>query len=271
MAKRVFATFLTGNGSYLPGVLALDFGLKRVNSSYPLVVFTTSSIDKTVKEKLIRKKIKVIQVNSITPPDEIKKLNIASGFKRWNESFSKLEILKQSRFEKIIFLDADMLIKKNIDHLFDSPNLSAVAAGNSLRPSWIDLNSGLLVIQPSNELYKTAINCLNTLSKSNSLERYRAIGDQDILHLAFPEWPTNKKLHLSEKYNMLSYFMNKTIKNGYVNPQDISIIHFASSTKPWNYSIIDWIKILIRQLHYLSFFEFNATRDYLTLINKANY
>lgn len=124
------------------------------------------------------------QVEGIEAPAAIRRLNDARGFGRWNASFSKLRILSATEFEKIVLLDSDMLINRNIDCLFDRPHLSACVAGQAANPSWRDLNSGCLIIEPEANLCDCVMHTLGLLD-DETLASYQAIGDQDLLHLVF--------------------------------------------------------------------------------------
>ena len=68
--------------------------------------------------------------------------------------FSKLNIFKQTQFKKCIYIDLDMVITENIDYLFNKPVLSAVNSGGFIYKTWTKLNSGLMVFEPSLELYE---------------------------------------------------------------------------------------------------------------------
>ena len=48
----------------------------------------------------------------------IKEKNIKGNMAHWNNCFDKLLIFGMTEFDKLIFLDSDMYIIENIDHLF---------------------------------------------------------------------------------------------------------------------------------------------------------
>jgi len=68
----------------------------------------------------------------------------------WKQSFSKLRLWSLVQYEKIVMLDADILVIKNLDHLFleeeytAAPTWACTNANSPLKPS-----GGFWVIQPS--------------------------------------------------------------------------------------------------------------------------
>jgi len=56
-----------------------------------------------------------------------------------------------TEIDKWLFLDADMMIMKNIDHVFEYPHLTSALDGEyfNLWPGWDHFNSGVLLIEPN--------------------------------------------------------------------------------------------------------------------------
>lgn len=60
-----------------------------------------------------------------------------------------------TEYDKVIYLDSDMVVKQSIKRLFDLPHLSAVPDGEQFtgltddRPGF---NSGMIVFVPENQL-----------------------------------------------------------------------------------------------------------------------
>jgi hypothetical protein len=65
--KAAYATLLT-NTSYLPGVLVLEYTLRSVGSEYSLVVMATPTLPQEARDILARRRIKVIDIQSLQPP-----------------------------------------------------------------------------------------------------------------------------------------------------------------------------------------------------------
>ena len=105
------------------------------------------------------------------------------------------------KFDKIVFLDSDMLITSNIDFLFERPDFSACQAGRFLNPDWIRLNSGLMVIKPNEETLQGLMTQLPLTLKKYAAEG-KNVGDQDVINDFMPDWNSRVDLHLPECLNM---------------------------------------------------------------------
>ena len=125
--------------------LVLNYSLRQAGAKYPLVVLLVENLPRSVNDTLAASGIEVHPVASIPNPVPSKDRQ-----PHWNTTYTKLRIFGLD-FEKVIYVDADMLVCTNLDLLFSKPHLSAVNAGGQLPrlQDWIDLNSGLMVVEPS--------------------------------------------------------------------------------------------------------------------------
>jgi hypothetical protein len=68
----------------------------------------------------------------------------------WGMSLNKLRVFNLTQFRKVIFMDSDTLVLKNIDHLMREPYFSAPATfscHNRISPPRI--SGGFWVLEPS--------------------------------------------------------------------------------------------------------------------------
>ncbi len=258
-----YGTFYSGGG-YLPGVIALARSLKGVSSCVPLTVFADKGLGADQRALLERNGISVSVLDEVTVPDSVKRLNDVGGFSHWNRSFLKLRIFSQTDWSKIVLLDADMMVVRNIDALFDLPHMSAVVAGQGCHPDWIDLNSGLMVIEPEEGETDRMLDLLGGL-REEELAEYAGIGDQDVVQLAYPDWSGERRLHLPETYNLFSDCLARYLKLGIVDEESVRVVHFECSPKPWSYGWKDWARIFRRALRWGSTAEVSALRRYRSL------
>lgn len=227
--KYTYMTLL-GSDNYLKGTLALIKSLELQNTKYPITVLVTDNVSDRVKSVLDHKHINYIIADKVNISDNVRQRNIKSGFTNWSNTFSKLLIFGMTQFDKIVFLDSDMMVLKNLDHLFRKPHLSAVVAGKTYpgNEEWKDLNSGIMVIVPKEEEDKKLINSLENLPLKNGF------GDQDVLQAYYPSWKKDKSLHLEEEYNVFAkyepYFLSTYPE------KEIKVLHFVGKVKPWNMS-----------------------------------
>lgn len=259
--NETFATLLS-DASYLPGVIALHRSL-RLHSNKPFVCVCSQGIDDDVLGRLHNEGIEHIRLDkaSVTPPCEVNK----NGYSHWDKTFDKLLLWSLTQYDKIVYLDADMMVCAAVDDLFLHDGFSAVAAGQRLNHSWNRLNSGLIVIEPSGQTCRELIDTAGqTISRYS--ERRQSVGDQDVLNDYLPHWPEQTALHIDEGYNL--FFKHLTVYHrrfGYNFDRNIRIIHFIGQRKPWHDSRI---KQQLRMLKLLKQnpYALKPYRQYLSLM-----
>ena len=257
--ENTYGVFLSSS-SYLPGVLALSQSLNNVNSVHPLTVFMTSSSPELLDD-INNHGLRYIEVSPLQPPEAIREKNISAGFSRWNGTFAKLRVLEQIQFNKIVMLNADMMVNRNIDFIFDSPHMSAVAAGAKAHPGWEDLNSGFMVLEPSIAVFNQAMEILEDIGTSH-LEDFTALGDQDIFQRLMPDWITSTHLQLPESFNAFQDCLPSYERSGYLALKDAYVIHFECKPKPWDFRLGSWMPVIYRSLRWGSLAEIRALRQY---------
>lgn len=167
----------------------------------------------------------------------------------WKETLFKLKVFDLTQFDKIVFLDSDMLVLKNLDHLFDMPHMSSVAAGKELHPDWVKLNSGLMVIEPSHEEYLSLENMIDIVYRERT-SAGKGIGDQDVIQAYYDRlWAESEQLHLSSVYNTMLGYAGYLCKSGSISGlNDIYVYHFTGREKPWRNRLIEKIVIILKIL-----------------------
>lgn len=213
--------------SYVEGVVVLDRSLARSQARYPFLVLTTPNLASKTLQMLDRYGIQ----HQAIPPIELDTA-VQQHQSRWQWTYSKLQIFNQTQFEKLVYLDADMLVYENLDDLFERPHMSAVNAGGMLPEyaNWTEFNSGLMVIEPAAALYQDMLAKLPTLYLP-------AGGDQDFLNAYYPDWPTQPEKHLDHAYNIFHDHVDRYQQRfGYElggQRKPIKVIHYVGEQKPW--------------------------------------
>ncbi|KAG8760380.1 hypothetical protein FRC14_003237 [Serendipita sp. 396] len=118
MFKRVYMTLLS-NTAYLPGTLILYHSLQATKPKYPLIVLITPALPEDSKQMLERSGIETLLIDRFAPP--VNRFDPSKTFARFADIWTKVGVFGLEQFEKIVFLDSDMLVLKNIDELFDLP------------------------------------------------------------------------------------------------------------------------------------------------------
>ena len=232
--------------NYVFGALVLWKSLMDTQPKYPFHLLITPNLSKETMNLLEITKIKLIKINPIKNPI----LNDPSDRRYYN--YSKLNMWSLTQFDKIVYLDADMIILHNIDELFEKKNMSSTNSGGWLpdKNNWKEMNSGMIVLEPSATLFE------HMKSKVGLIEKEVGKGDQAFLHQYYHDWHEKTDLHLPHIYNIFDihlkgykknfgYYLDTNIQFNNKNYDDkrVKIVHFIGQKKPWN--IVDEIKARI--------------------------
>ena len=237
---RAYVTLLSTE-SYLPGVLALHESLRRTATPYPFATAVSAHIAPEIDFVLQRAGIIVrrIPVSTAIPKDMIEN----NG--HWGHTFDKVHLFGLAEFEKLVYVDSDMIVLENMDELFEKPHMSAVPAGLLVHKDWTRLNGGLLVIEPKEKLADGIFAMLPQALAEVAAMGLTASGDQDLLNAYYPAWRRTPELQLDQGYNMFQCYLDLHIEqHGFRLPrkfsksagdggQPIKIVHFIGARKPW--------------------------------------
>lgn len=116
--KRAYVTFLAGSGDYIKGAVGLAKGLRKVKSAYPLVVAVLPDVPEDHRQILESQGCIVREIEPVYPPENQTQFAMAY----YVINYSKLRIWEFVEYSKMIYLDADIQVYDNIDHLFDNPD-----------------------------------------------------------------------------------------------------------------------------------------------------
>ena len=98
------------------------------------------------------------------------------------DNFCKLHLWRLADYRRVVFLDADTLVVKNIDKLFDYPQFSAAPNLYETLADMHRLNSGVFVAAPSEATYQSMLERLDAPGK------FWRRTDQTFLESYFPDW-----------------------------------------------------------------------------------
>ncbi|KAF9069156.1 nucleotide-diphospho-sugar transferase [Rhodocollybia butyracea] len=258
MSRRAFVTLLT-KISYLPGVLVLDYGLKTSGTTYPLIVMATPTLEQEARDILDERHIEIYDIQPLMPASE--RHSVAEHDARFRDTWTKLRAFELKGFERVVLLDADMVVKRHMNELLemsladDEIAAAHVCACNPLKlahypddwipancahtavqnplglpPAWSptsprpygQLNSGTVVLNPSSALGEKIVHYLNTEDLRNF-----AFPDQDLLSAYF-----------KGKWQPLPWYYNALKSLRVIHPQlwddkEVRCIHYILKDKPW--------------------------------------
>lgn len=235
-----YVTLLT-NDDYFPGVVLLNETLKIVKAEYPLYVMITDDVPADTLKKLSKASINTIRIDKIPTPENIFNHNMSIDPRQamiWKDVLSKYQVMNLTQFEKIILLDCDLMILKNVDHCFNMKDMTAAVDGEytNLWPTWKHFNSGFMVIEPKKNRFEELIEFIKTFTdeKLNSIVDYMGkpylIADQEMLNLYNKDWYEDPERQLNKYYNIFPCHapqesIDDILSNGY-------FVHFVG-IKPW--------------------------------------
>ena len=98
------------------------------------------------------------------------------------DNFAKLRLWQMAEYDRVVFIDADAIVVRNIDRLFDYPEFSAAPNVYETLADFHRMNSGVFVAQPSDE---TFARMLDALDRPGVFWRRT---DQTFLESFFPDW-----------------------------------------------------------------------------------
>ncbi|KAJ5278996.1 hypothetical protein N7478_004368 [Penicillium angulare] len=213
----VYCTLLLSD-NYLPGAMVLAHSLRDNGTSSKLVaLFTPDTLRSETVNELRTVYDELIPVDPFvngTPanlwlmdrPDLI-------------ATFTKIELWRLTQYERIVYIDCDVVALRAPDELF-SLDVNFAAAPDV---GWPDcFNSGLMVLRPNMQDYYS----LKALAE-------RGISfdgaDQGLLNMHFRDWH-----RLSFTYNCTPSANYQYIPAYKHFQSTISLIHFIGSQKPWN-------------------------------------
>ncbi len=110
----VWTTLIT-NTNYLSGLLTLDYSLKKHKSKYPLVALYTDTFPQEGHQALDSRKIPKKRVKYLLPSVH----KDYSNDTRFYDCWSKLTPFSLVEYERVVQLDSDMLVLKNMDELME--------------------------------------------------------------------------------------------------------------------------------------------------------
>ncbi|WRT64568.1 uncharacterized protein IL334_001500 [Kwoniella shivajii] len=134
--EYAYCTLIT-RSSYLAGVIILAHTLAKHKTAYPLIVLYTSSLPtssiRALELEIPHTNLILHQVDPLLPR---KNVNVKLIAERFADTWTKLrvfELYKIGKWDKICYLDADMILCQNMDHVFSKslPDQDWIAANHA--------------------------------------------------------------------------------------------------------------------------------------------
>ena len=237
--KQVYVTAISTD-SYLPGALALDKNI-RDTCSYPLLVLVPPDLSEESYEKMRRRNVNFVIAEHIKAPEEVlRATNEHIWFAHWAKSLFKLRIFDLVEYDKIVFVDCDMMLLESVDEVFDLPNMSATIGAKSYpgNEEFVDFSSGFMVIEPRAGIAESMVALIPEVAAKKSV-----FGDQDVMQAYFSDWKENTEFILPETYNV--WFPHYQF---YAKKEPVKGVHFLGKKKPWMMSTYEALREYLKCL-----------------------
>jgi alpha-N-acetylglucosamine transferase len=229
---RAYVTLLT-NAGYLPGAVALANSLARTGTTADLVVLHTGGVDPGALAPLAARGARLARCGLLPTSDAFNAAHSRQvqhalapftkgekpAFHTPLDNFVKLR-LWQLPYARVVFLDADTLVLRNIDRLFDYPEFSAAPNVYESVADFRRLNSGVFTARPSAATFEAM------LARLDVPGAFWKRTDQTFLQTFFPDWqglPVYDNLLQYVWFNLPELWDWRLIK----------VLHFQYE-KPWD-------------------------------------
>jgi alpha-N-acetylglucosamine transferase len=224
--KCAYVALIYGDTVYFVGALTLAYSLKKRAPKWPVIAMITADVPKEQQKMLaaVYDEVRIIEHMPYHPSA----IDDKNG--RFQHVFTKLRCLEMEEFDKVLILDIDMIVMRNIDHLFEELPTPAACVrslktphGKAIKPGTM-INAGTMLIKPDAGEYKR-------------LERILQNPPRQYQGLRYPE-----QQFISREWNWyaMHYKYNyPPAMEGYVSTSlrlpdgDVYIAHFGSRLKPW--------------------------------------
>jgi glycogenin glucosyltransferase len=179
-----------------------------------------------------------------------------SHVKQWDENcgWTKLRLFELDSYDTILYIDADCLVVQDVSHLLQVDSSDTIkrfgllaAAPDIFPPD--KFNAGVLVLRPSRSVFDDMISRLpsEVATDNRQCTSYDG-GDTGFLNSYYPNWYNDMPSYsrLSFGYNAQRFMhhctFDKQPKYWDEGIEDIRIIHYSSSPKPWELTSNDATK-----------------------------
>lgn len=187
--SRYAYTQYATSSPYLCNALLVFDALERFGSRAQRVLYypedwdILTETDNDRDNQLLR--VAKTKYNAMLVPIQLEMIKPGAGSgESWNKSISKLLAFGETEYDRVIHLDSDILLLKNLDELFFLPHVPvAMPRAYWLLPEQKALSSLLLVIEPSYRRYKALLDtALGIEFKSSGSDSPRMKYDMELMN-----------------------------------------------------------------------------------------
>ena len=222
--KTAVATLTDPN--FIQGTLCLYHSIKLVGYTGDFVVIHDDRLSQIEKQILLNYGCKLVERTVVVNPktlQDVKRENRGGIEKRFATSsiYSKLNTWTLTQYDKVLFVDSDIIFHKSFSHVLEIPMepgwiaATEIPLGGTNSETLERFNSGVFLTCPSDEVFR------DMMEKIHAIESYD-YGDQGFLC----EYFKHRVIYLSASMNMSKR----------ASPKEIECsrnIHYLNIPKPW--------------------------------------
>jgi len=202
---------------------ALHKSLRESGSIMPLLVMCGEHMSNATMRRLEAHGMHTVRIGSVPYPGRYHAAsNEQETFK--SHRFTKLRAWRLTQYSKLVFLDSDTMVTRNIDPLFACEPGSAAADQGA--PG--NFNSGVFVLKPDMAVYAELLRLAPLLPSYNK-------GDQGFLNRAFSDWALHRHRQLPESYNYFLKWRGVAAWLSHTWNEGVHVVHFTDVVKPHNW------------------------------------
>ncbi|KAF4755618.1 putative serine/threonine protein phosphatase, partial [Perkinsus olseni] len=212
-SRNAWVTVMYGNGAdYFVGAMVLGWSLKhRGRTQHDMVLLHTADVPVEFLDSLRRvwdcREVEYIQNVST-------RLFLNFKGSRFKDVFTKLRVLELTEYSKVCLLDSDMLVRDNIDEIFDLQPPAALVRGTfpprhgakvPVTSFWsghrqiTGINGGCMLLEPSKEVFSCM---MDEVSYYNNPAHWPTCGaEQEYLTRWYASRSHQQWSHMSCRYN----------------------------------------------------------------------
>lgn len=231
-ARHAYATLVT-NADYAMGALALVRSLRLSGTAADIVVMHTGGVATGELSPLEELGARLVAVDLLPTSDAFNarhakaKIHAANPFTKGGkpafhtplDNFAKLRLWEMEQYDRVVFIDADAIVLRNIDRLFAYPEFCAAPNVYESLADFHRMNSGVFVARPDKATFA------RMLAMLDAPDAYWPRTDQTFLQDFFPDWHG-----LPVHFNMLQYVWFNLPELWHW--PSVSVVHYQYE-KPW--------------------------------------
>ncbi|XP_004302108.1 PREDICTED: inositol phosphorylceramide glucuronosyltransferase 1 [Fragaria vesca subsp. vesca] len=229
---EAYVTLLYGD-EFLLGVRVLGKSIRDTGSTKDMVVLVSDGVSGYAMSLLKADGWIVEKISLLANPNQVRPTRF------WGV-YTKLKIFNMTNYKKVVYLDADTIVVKSVEDLFECSKFCA-----NLKHSE-RLNSGVMVVEPSERVFQ------DMMGKVTTLESYTG-GDQGFLNSYYSDFPNAhvfdpnlapevRKSRPVPEMERLSTLYNADVglymlaNKWMVNESELRVIHYTlGPLKPWDW------------------------------------